>query len=1329
MLIFSMNENVFARSGDKAPPPKFPSKVRFAENKNQWENFIRYEAAFRGGKIFLENNRFTYLFYHPDDMQSLHPHEGKQIDKIRLHAVRIHAAGGNEHPEIKPDDAANYFNNYFIGNDSSKWASDVKLFSSVTYQNLYTNIDLKFYSSVTDIKYDLIVKPGGDASTVSMEYEGVDDLSIKDGALTMKLSVGTIIEEKPYSYQLIDGKETEVRCKFFLHKNKLSFRFPDGYNKSLPLIIDPTLIFSSYTGSTADNWGFTATYDAAGNVYSGGNINSIGYPATPGAYQVTYGGGGAGGNGWDCDMAIAKFNATGTALLYATYLGGSDNEQPQSLVVDGNDNLLIFGTSFSSNYPTTAGAYQGSLGGGGDIVISKLSTNGNTLLASTFIGGSANDGLNTDPGFVTTGPLKYNYSDEARGEIIADANNNYLVGSCTQSPNFPTTAGVLQPAFGGGNQDGIVFKINSSLTSLVWSTFIGGSSDDAVYDCVIDNSGNIFLAGGTASINFPTTPGVLHETFQGGVADGFIAHINNGGNFIMASTFIGTPSYDQTYFVELDNSGNVYTTGQTEGAYPVTPGVYANPGSKQFIHKMNEGLSSTFYSTVFGNGSTFPNISPTAFLVDTCENVYVAGWGRCLSLGAFTNGNVLGMPITSNAYQSTTDGCDFYFFVLNHDANSVLYATYFGGNISQEHVDGGTSRFNKNGTIYEAVCAGCGGHSDFPTTPGVVSNTNNANNCNNGVIKLEFNLAHTVSSITAPLSYGCLPLVVAFTNNSINADSYEWDFGDGTPLDTFATPTHVFADTGVFHIRLVAINHSSCNVNDTSYAVIEVKAPLPITAAFHLSQNPPCDTTASVQSVGSGGNDYTWNFGDGFTTGGLTATHTYADTGTYTITLIVRDTFCIGLADTTSLPAPFHSAARASVAVSGAVNGCAPFPVTFNNHSSTHGNHFWNFGDGNAADTTTSPTHIFVTAGTYDVIYVINDPYSCNGTDTAHVLITVPPSTPLNASFNVVKSPDCDTLSATVNFDGTGGNIYRWDFGDGQHGSGLNLVHIYSVPGTYNITLVAADSVCNRLDTAIKSITFRQSVSAGVNTHNVLFGCVPQAIELSNRFASTGTGTWYLGDGTIATGPVVHHTYNRIGTYVIELIISDTTSCNLGDTGTYTLNVYPNPVAGFVHDQEIFYFLNNDIHFYDRSSDAAYFNWDFGDGTFASDSIVAHQFRSGGTFDICLRVTSNNGCIDSTCAPLDINTSEMIYVPNVFTPNGDGRNDDFRVYSTGLTELDVMIFNRWGEIIYEYNTLSGSWDGKYNGKPVAEDVYVWKLKAKGLVNDDIIRYGRVSVVK
>ncbi len=1325
--MFSISEILFAAPKGKTPDLQFPSRIHFIENKNQWDDFIRYEADFKGGKIFLENNRFSYVFCHPGDMQALHPHGPKQPLTVHLHAVKITPVGANAHPEITANDPAGYFNNYFIGNDPAKWAADVRLFTSVTYNNLYGNIDLKYYSSGNNIKYDFIVREGGDPGIISLSYEGADHLSLENGALQMKLSVGTIAEEKPYAYQLIDGKKTEVSCRFVLDNNRVSFHFPRGYNKSYPLVIDPTLVFASYTGSSADNWGFTATYDAAGNVYAGGNVNNIGYPVTPGAYQLSYGGGGTGGNNWDCDMAIAKFNDTGTSLLFATYLGGSDNEQPQSLVVDGNDDLIIFGIAFSTNYPVTAGAYQTTKAGNGDMVISKLSPNGNSLLGSTYLGGGSDDGINISSSFFTGGSLKYNYGDEARGEIIADAANNYIVGSCSKSTDFPTTIGVMQSTFGGGGQDGVLFKINNTLTSLDWSTYIGGNDNDAIYDCTLDNNGNLFLAGGTNSTNFPVTPGVLHTGYQGGMADGFISHITGDASSEIASTYIGTPGYDQTYFVELDYSGNVYTTGQTEGSYPITPGVYSNPGSGQFIHKMNADLTTTFYSTVFGSGTNIPNISPTAFLVDTCENVYVAGWGRCISVG--TSGSVFGMPVTPNAFQSSTDGCDFYFFVLNHDAASVLYATYYGGALSEEHVDGGTSRFNKNGTIYESVCAGCGGNDDFPTTPGVVSSTNNSNNCNNGVIKLAFNLARTVSSITTTPNYGCAPFSISFINNSINASAFEWDFGDGSPTDTTPFPTHTYLDSGIYHVRLVAFNDASCNVNDTAYANILVKAPLPVTAAYNLLQHSPCDTIASVQSISTGGNICSWDFGDGYTTTGVSASHTYSDTGTYIIRLIVSDTICTFIADTTFQEVTFHSFARARVAATGSVRGCAPFAVTFNNNSSSNGDHFWEFHDGSPTDTSLRPTHVFTHPGVYDVIYVVSDPYSCNLADTAHVRITVPVSTPLFASFDLQKSPYCDTLRSTLAFNGTGGNIYHWYFGDGQQAFGDHATHYYSIAGTYNVVLIATDTVCDLVDSSEQVLSFRPFVEAGVSTHGLLFGCAPQLVELSNAFTSIGSHTWYFGDGTMSSSASVHHTYNNVGTYHIQLVVSDTGSCNKGDTAAYVLHVYADPKAAFTYENQPLHFSNNDIHFFDRSSNAAIYRWNFGDGAEAYQPDVAHRFASGGSYDVCLYVTSLEGCLDSTCVPIDIFGSEAIYVPTAFTPNGDGTNDEFRVFFTGLTQIDVIIFNRWGEKIYEYNTLDGSWDGTYNGKPVAEDVYVWRLQAKGVVNDDIVRYGRVSLVK
>ncbi|HET6991608.1 MAG TPA: SBBP repeat-containing protein, partial [Bacteroidia bacterium] len=449
-----------------------------------------------------------------------------------------------------------------------------------------------------------------------------------------------------------------------------------------------------------------------------------------GAFQTTFGGGGFGGNSYPFDISLTKYNPTGSALLYSTYLGGSDNEQPQSIIVDNNNNLFVIGRTYSSNYPVTPGAYDVSFNGGADIVVTKFNPAGTALLGSTFIGGTGDDGVNITADFYTWNSLKYNYGDDGRSDINTDAAGNCYVASNTQSVNFPTTPGAFQTSFGGGLQDAVVFKFNSTLTSLAFSTFLGGNANDAGYSIALNSSNEVYVSGGTSSLNFPTTPGVLHTAYMGGSADGYVAHFDPSGSALLQSTFIGTGSYDQAYFVQLDQSFNVYLYGQTSGPYPVTPGVYSNPNSGQFIHKLDPTLSSTVYSTVFGSGTMSPNISPAAFLVDTCENVYTSGWGgQCIPYGS--TGTTNGMPVTSGAFQTTTDGCDFYFFVLKKNALSLWYATYFGGpSGTDEHVDGGTSRFDKNGVIYQSVCAGCGGTSNFPTTAGAWSQTNNSFNCN-----------------------------------------------------------------------------------------------------------------------------------------------------------------------------------------------------------------------------------------------------------------------------------------------------------------------------------------------------------------------------------------------------------------------------------------------------------------------------------------------------------------------------------------------------------------------------------------------------------------------
>ncbi|HIE15527.1 MAG TPA: PKD domain-containing protein [Bacteroidales bacterium] len=693
-----------------------------------------------------------------------------------------------------------------------------------------------------------------------MIFSGQESIFIdKIGNLNIITSVNEIVEKKPYAYQEIEGRKITVQCRFKLVKNTLSF-VVGKYDNNYPLIIDPVLIFSTYTGSVTDNWGFTATYDNYGNVFSGGISFDVGYPTSIGAYQENF----AGGTGYNpnyysmgCDVGIIKYSADGTTRIFATYLGGSTAEElPHSMVVNSENELFVMGTTGSWDFPTTSGAYDETFNGGDstaydnviifpqglDIYVSHFSSDGTQLIGSTYIGGSGNDGLNFRNRYQShimhgNDSLYYNYADGARGEIISDDKGNVYVGICTFSNDFPVSGTTFNSTY-GGKQDGVVFKLDGNLSYLIWSGYLGGSNDDAIYSLTLGKNQNVFVAGGTTSHNFPTTQGVIYPTFQGGTADGFIAHISSNGAMLYQSTYYGSPAYDQVYFVRTDKEDNVYVTGQTKasGNYWINNVLYSHANSGQFISNLDNTLTQRIWSTAFGTGSGKPNISITAFEVDICRRIFLSGWGReWANHDGYTwtsTEGTKGMEITPNAYQDTTDGQDFYLMVLGENANYLDYATFFGeihydacAYSGHDHVDGGTSRLDNRGNIYESVCASCGSCDEFPTypDPGVWSPHNGAapsnNNCNNAVFRFSFVDDYAIADFTAP-PVGCEPYTVTFTNNG-QGQSYFWDFGDGT-TDTSFSPTHTYTQSGLYYVTLIAYDSSSCNVSDTTTSVIQV---------------------------------------------------------------------------------------------------------------------------------------------------------------------------------------------------------------------------------------------------------------------------------------------------------------------------------------------------------------------------------------------------------------------------------------------------------------------------------------------------------------------------
>lgn len=853
-----------------------PGSYKFLENKGQWPDGVRYKADLPGGKIWLENRGVLYQFVDATAYEKIHHEHSQNLadTAMRQHLLYAEFVNANTGAQTHHKYPSQEYYNFFLGNDSKKWASKVYGYSHVTYEEIYPGIDLLYLEKEGDLKYEYLVAPGADPAALAIRYHGAESLKLnKDGQLILETSLGKLTEEKPYAYQIRNGKVVEVNCNFVVSEDNL-VRFEVGnYDASLELVIDPVLVFATYNGAFSDNFGMTATYAYDGKAYTGGTLFGNSYPITGPAWNSTsnftqlnasasaslqYG---------VTDVYISKYSADGTAMLWTNIIGGGTDfqgtETVHSLICDHSNNLYLYGATSSTDFPlmnafqsTHAGGTAGSnyyqngvyyLNQGTDIYVSKFSEDGTMLLGSTYVGGSANDGINyrvsagTYSTFSAYDSLTSNYGDQFRGEIMLDSMNNILVASSTRSTDFPVLNSFQSTI--GGQQDGVVFKLAADFSSLLWSSYFGGTQNDACYSVKIDSSYNVLIAGGTSSNNIPGSVGGLNPSYMGGKADGYIAKITPDGSSLIQSTYIGTNLYDQTIFVEIDRWDNVYVVGQSAGNMPVFNAAYSNPNSGQFIVKLNPDLQSVVYSTVFGNSTGSINISPSAFLVDVCGNVYVSGWGANILQAV----PLSGMPVSPDAFQPTPpNGFDFYLFVLERDAASLLYASYLGSAGSGEHVDGGTSRFDKFGVVYQSVCGGCGNDDNFPTTPGAWSGNNNSANCNNIVFKFDFEIVPIADFQISQLE-GCAPLTLDLDNESNDTTNSVWSFPpEAVVLSGGANPQILFTNPGTYNIYL-SITDTICNLTDTAVKVVTVYEALQLaipndtvicsTGAFDLTAN------------------------------------------------------------------------------------------------------------------------------------------------------------------------------------------------------------------------------------------------------------------------------------------------------------------------------------------------------------------------------------------------------------------------------------------------------------------------------------------------------------
>lgn len=1217
-------------------------QLEFVRNDGQWDAHVRYAARLHGGAIFAEDNAFTFVLHSPEQLHQFYDNkfEGKFQPLIDAAAYRMSFVGARPSTQIIPKDSCTHYHNYFIGSDPSHWASRVPLFHSICYRQLYDGISLIVSQYQHSLKYEFYVLPASDPSQIRIQYDGVNSMKLSNGHLIITTSVSRVMELPPFAYQIDDHGDTlYVNCDYVLDKSSVSFKL-GAYNPNLALVIDPVVVFSSYSGSASDNWGYTATYDSEGNLFGGGICFGANYPTTYGAYQVDYAGG-------QTDISISKFNAQGNALLYSTYIGGALLDIPHSLYVNDNDELYILGTTGSSDYPVTPRAFDTTFNGGpnttlstslafshgSDIVISKLSAEGDLLLASTYVGGSMNDGINI------ASVLRKNYADDNRGEILIDENSNVLVVSSTYSSDFPVTPDAYDTTYNGA-QDVCVFKMSQDLSQMIWSTYLGGAGNDAGYSMALASDNSVYVCGGTLSSDFPTTLGAKQTVLAGG-ADGFVAHISENGNVLRHSTFLGQPDYDQCYLVKVDRQDHPHLFGQTNasGNAWIQNAQYAVPGSGQFLTKLSSSLDSIIWSTAFGTGNVGPDISPTALMVDYCSNIYMSGWGG-YQLNGF--GGTSGLPITNDAFQSFTDGSDFYFICISDDASQLKYASFFGGTTvssAREHVDGGTSRFDRKGRIYQAVCAGCGGQSDFPTTNGAWSNQNGSTNCNLGVIKMDFGLPEVVADFSMPRTI-CAPDSVHFTDHSQTIGSsthYFWNFGDGTSSNEHS-PVHYYPQAGVYHVTLIVQDLGSCNFSDTLH-----KSLLVLTNTLDTLQDLSVCAGDFVQ-IGLqpfANTQYHW-FPNPDIQNDLISNPVIMPTQTSVYSLEVTFGACV---DTLQQRVVVH-----------------PLPAT-----------------------------------------VMQDTVICVGEAALLHVDLVNPSAPVTIEWS--QTPDFATV-----------------FGQGQ--SQVSVTPTVST--TYYVRV--ADEFCG-LESSV-----RVDVSEiHILEHPDLLICFEEGGTLSIEHDG-GPGCqyhWELGDGSSYSGENPYITPAVSTTYAVT--VTNAYGCTATAEGNVVkrIGTFPMPLEAWCQYCVINQMDTTTIFSTDYGADYVY-QWA------PAQSLQSPHAPSSlawpmNTTTYTITVTDQFQCSKTASVTIDVVkltcNDTFVFIPNAFSPNADGHNDKLFVRSVILKDFYFVVYNHWGQKVFETSDLKTGWDGNFKGKECPNGVYDYYFKGECIEGEKLEKRGNVMLIR
>lgn len=1256
------------------------SPVTFVPNEGQWTGPFQFKSEFYNLAVFAESQGFTYVL--GEEIHYHHDHDDDHAfpETIQKHAFRLRFANANNLSFEGVNQKSGY-HNYIIGSDRNNWKGHVPVYSELSADELYPGIGVRAYGESGSFKYDFIIEPGSDASQILFSYTGTDGVEVSKDQLLIRTSVGDVYESIPVSYQIIDGIRVEIACRYKQFKDGIGFVFPKGYDENYELVIDPVLVAATLSGTTSggSNYGHGATYDLQGNIYTHAISFNSGYPTEEGSFQESFGGGGT-------DAAISKLTPDGSDLIFATFLGGNQGEYPHSTIVNGNGEIYVFGITGSSDYPTSLSGFQTSFGGGSDdIFITGLTADGSALVGSTYLGGSGNDGRNS---------LTGGY-DNYRGEINTNIQGEIFLASCSSSENFPTTEGSFQPDKKTG-QDGVVLKMNGDLSDLVWSTFIGSDVDDMAYGIRIRDDQTVFVSGavggnglGGEGTGFVTTAGAHQETYGGGINDGFISHLTEDGTALISSTFIGLEASDRCFFMDVDSEGDVWVYMSTGSDWEVTDGAWGTGSGNIVVNKLSGDLSSlliTSYLTNQGMG----NGTPVAFMVDLCNGIYISAYG------------------VGNQFVASDDALfdegGFYLGVFTPDMADLEYGTYYTGN----HVDGGTSRFDKQGIVYQGVCS-CG---VFNTTDDAWA-TDQSTGCDIGVFKIDFEIT-SVNAVAGAIGQvaGCAPHTVSFNNFSMG-DDYIWNFGDDNTSLEFE-PTHLYEEPGEYLVTLVVNDPESCNLTDTAFIPITVYEDIEFITQFDYELD--CETGEIIiinQSQGPGDLEYIWDMGDGTILSGDPPVHLYDEPGSYTVVLSLTSEACSHEGEY-ELEVFYQPEVIADFDV-GVLDICDSYLVGVANLSASANQFEWDMGDGNTETGSGVFEYEYAEPGTYDITLIASNPVSCNIADTMTLSITLDPTPMLNPVITSGQTGFCEDLEffAEVEIDGVYSSIAWVIEGDTIENNTPQLSGNVTEEGLQSITVVVTDPLCNHVFTDQVDQMFYEYL--GFELPNNTYLC------------------YYEEELTLdATVPFTEATYSWTpsGSEDSQLVVTipDTYEVTVGYNGCIEVqdsDVNPGNEFDLAFEELICAGYPNTILFTPDVNIIESVTWENGSTGFQTEVSEPgyYPFIAVDIFG-CDQVDSLNA------VPRDDDPN--IQIPNIFTPNADGFNDVFEMQGDELVYFQLEIYDRWGLKVFETDDIYGTWDGviERNDKASEDNTFFYTLKYRDYCDrEDQVLSGNLTLIR